>query len=62
MQFFVDTADMAEIKSPATSGPPGGVASPWFVTKSGKEFTDIISEIRAIVPGPDWSKTRQTIA
>jgi transaldolase len=62
MKFFVDTADTAEIKSPPTSGLSGGVTNPWFVTKSGKKFTDIFSEIRASVPGPDWSRTGRTIA
>jgi transaldolase len=49
MKFFVDTADTAEIKSPAASGPPGGItANPSFMVNTGENFTDIISEIRAI--------------
>jgi transaldolase len=58
MKFFVDTADTAEIKSPAVSGLPGGVtADPSLVTKTGKKFTDIIHEIRVLVFGARGSGT-----
>jgi transaldolase len=53
MKFFVDTADTAVIKSLAASGLLDGVtANPSLVAKIGKKFTDIIREIRDVVPGP----------
>ncbi|HEY6432919.1 MAG TPA: fructose-6-phosphate aldolase [Acetobacteraceae bacterium] len=53
MKFFVDTADVAEIKSLADSGLLDGVTTnPSLVAKSGKRMRDIIAEICAIVPGP----------
>jgi transaldolase len=53
MKFFVDTADIAEIKSLADSGLLDGVTTnPSLVAKTGKKFTDTIAEICAIVSGP----------
>jgi transaldolase len=53
MQFFVDTADTAESKSLAANGLPDGVpANPSLVGGTGKNFTDIIREICAVVAGP----------
>jgi transaldolase len=53
MKFFVDTAEVAEIKSLAESGLLDGVTTnPSLVAKSGKRMRDVIAEISAIVPGP----------
>lgn len=53
MKFFVDTADVAEIKSLAESGLLDGVTTnPSLVAKAGRQMRDIIAEICAIVPGP----------
>jgi len=53
MKFFVDTADVAEIKSLAQSGLLDGVTTnPSLVAKAGRQMHDIIAEICAIVPGP----------
>jgi len=53
MKFFVDTADIADIKSLASSGLLDGVTTnPSLVAKTGKKFADVIREICAIVPGP----------
>ena len=53
MKFFVDTAEVAEIKSLAESGLLDGVTTnPSLVAKSGKRMRDVIAEICAIVPGP----------
>lgn len=53
MKFFVDTADVAEIKSLAASGLLDGVTTnPSLVAKAGRQMRDIIAEICAIVPGP----------
>ncbi len=53
MKFFVDTADVAEIKDLAATGLLDGVTTnPSLVAKAGRDFKDIIAEICAIVPGP----------
>ncbi len=53
MKFFVDTADVAEIKLLAASGLLDGVTTnPSLVAKSGRAMRDVIAEICAIVPGP----------
>jgi transaldolase len=53
MKFFVDTADIAEIRSLTSSGLLDGVTTnPSLVAKTGKKFADVIREICAIVPGP----------
>ena len=53
MKFFVDTADVAEIKLLAASGLLDGVTTnPTLVAKSGRRMADVIAEICAIVPGP----------
>ncbi len=53
MKFFVDTADVAEIKQLAASGLLDGVTTnPSLVAKSGRAMRDVISEICAVVPGP----------
>lgn len=53
MKFFVDTADLAEIRELAESGLLDGVTTnPSLVAKSGGNFIDTIAEICRIVPGP----------
>ena len=53
MKFFVDTADIAEIRELAATGLVDGVTTnPSLVAKSGRQFLDAIKEICAIVPGP----------
>ena len=53
MKFFVDTADVAEIKELAATGLLDGVTTnPTLVQKAGREFKTIIAEICAAVPGP----------
>lgn len=54
MEFFVDTADLAEIKELHATGLLDGVTTnPSLVAKSGhKDFISLIKEIAAIVPGP----------
>ena len=53
MKFFVDTADVAEIKELAATGLLDGVTTnPSLVAKAGRDFKEIIHEIAAIVPGP----------
>jgi transaldolase len=53
MKFFVDTADVAEIRSLAASGLLDGVTTnPSLVAKSGRPMLEVIREIADIVPGP----------
>lgn len=54
MKFFVDTADLNDIKDLAASGLLDGVTTnPSLVAKSGhKSFIDLIKEICSIIPGP----------
>jgi transaldolase len=53
MKFFVDTADVAEIKDLAASGLLDGVTTnPSLIMKSGRPMLEVIKEICAIVPGP----------
>lgn len=53
MQFFVDTADVAEIEDLAATGMVDGVTTnPSLVAKTGRDFTDVLKEICAIVAGP----------
>jgi transaldolase len=54
MKFFVDTADIAEIKDLAATGLLDGVTTnPSLVAQSGaKSFIELIDKICEIVPGP----------
>lgn len=53
MKFFIDTADIKEIKDLAATGMVDGVTTnPTLAAKSGKKFVDLIAEICAVVPGP----------
>ena len=53
MKFFVDTADIAEIRPLAASGLLDGVTTnPSLVAKTGKKFLDVLADICAVVPGP----------
>jgi transaldolase len=53
MKFFVDTADVAEIKELAATGLLDGVTTnPSLVAKAKRDFKEIIAEICATVPGP----------
>ncbi len=53
MKFFIDTADLAEIRDLAATGLVDGVTTnPSLIAKSGGKFLDVVKEICAIVPGP----------
>lgn len=54
MKFFVDTADLNEIKSLASTGLLDGVTTnPSLVAKSGaKSFIDLIAQICELIEGP----------
>ena len=53
MKFFVDTAEIEEIKSLSELGLVDGVTTnPSLIYKSGKDFKEVIKEIARIISGP----------
>jgi transaldolase len=53
MKFFLDSADIGEIRDLAATGLVDGVTTnPSLIAKSGGTFIDMVKEICAIVPGP----------
>ena len=53
MKFFIDTANIAEIKEAASLGVLDGVTTnPSLVAKEGKDFRKLLEEICSIVDGP----------
>jgi len=63
MDFFVDTADVAEIRELASLGLLDGVTTnPSLIAKAGRDFKMIIAEICEIVPGPVSAEVAATDA
>lgn len=61
MKFFVDTADIAEIKDLADTGLLDGVTTnPSLVAKSGRQFLDLVAEICEVVNGPVSAEVAST--
>ena len=53
MKFFVDTADIADIKEMADTGLLDGVTTnPSLIAKSGRDFMEVTREICDLVDGP----------
>jgi len=53
MQFFIDTADVGEIKKALAMGLCDGVTTnPSLVARTGRRFSEVLKEITALVPGP----------
>ena len=53
MKFFVDTADIDEIKNLASTGLLDGVTTnPSLIKKAGKDFIPLVKEICKVVSGP----------
>lgn len=53
MQFFIDTAEVSEIKAASELGLVDGVTTnPSLIAKSGRDFREVITEIAALVDGP----------
>ncbi len=53
MKFFIDTADVKEIREAYALGLVDGVTTnPSLIAKSGRKFKDVIKEIASIVDGP----------
>ena len=52
MKFFIDTADIAEIRELAATGLVDGVTTnPSLIAKTGRNFLETIAEICDVVPG-----------
>ncbi|MEQ8804180.1 MAG: fructose-6-phosphate aldolase [Rhodospirillales bacterium] len=63
MKFFVDTADVADIKRLNDTGLVDGVTTnPSLIAKSGRDFIDVIKEICALVDGPVSAEVTATDA
>lgn len=63
MKFFVDTADIAEIRDLAESGLLDGVTTnPTLVAKAGRDFTEILKDICDVVDGPVSAEVTATDA
>lgn len=53
MKFFIDSAEVNEIKEIASFGMVDGVTTnPSLIAKSGKDFKTVIAEICAVISGP----------
>ena len=53
MKFFIDTAEVSEIRSAHELGLVDGVTTnPSLIAKSGRDFKEVITEITGIVDGP----------
>lgn len=53
MKFFVDTAEIDEIRDLADTGLVDGVTTnPSLIHKSGRDFLEVIAEICDLIPGP----------
>ena len=61
MKFFVDTADVDEIRKANDMGVICGVTTnPSLIAKSGRKFEDVIREITSIVDGPISGEVKAT--
>lgn len=61
MKFFIDTADVDEIRDLAATGLLDGVTTnPSLIMKSGKDFIPLIEEICDIVDGPVSAEVAST--
>ena len=53
MKFFIDSAEIAEIRELALTGLVDGITTnPSLIKQSGRDFIEVITEICALVPGP----------
>ncbi|MEZ4471087.1 MAG: fructose-6-phosphate aldolase [bacterium] len=53
MKFFIDTADVNEIREAAALGLVDGVTTnPSLVARTGRKFADVIAEICSVIDGP----------
>ncbi|MCI4660575.1 MAG: fructose-6-phosphate aldolase [Neomegalonema sp.] len=63
MKFFIDTAEIDQIRELADTGMVDGVTTnPSLIAKSGRNFIEVIAEIAEIVPGPVSAEVTATDA
>jgi transaldolase len=63
MKFFVDTADVAEIRDLCATGLVDGVTTnPSLVAKTGRDFFEVLNEICGLVDGPVSAEVTATEA
>lgn len=63
MKFFIDSADIAEIRDLAETGLVDGITTnPSLVAKTGRSFVEVVKEICDIVPGPVSAEVTATDA
>ena len=61
MKFFVDTAEIKDIRDLHATGLLDGVTTnPSLIAKSGRDFKEVIREICSIVPGPVSAEVAST--
>lgn len=61
MKFFIDTAEVEEIRSANDMGIICGVTTnPSLIAKSGRDFSAVIQEIASIVDGPISGEVKAT--
>jgi len=61
MRFFLDTANIEEIKQANDMGVICGVTTnPSIIAKEGRDFTEVIAEIASIVDGPISGEVKPT--
>lgn len=61
MKFFVDTAEIKDIRDLHATGLLDGVTTnPSLIAKSGRDFKEVIKEICEIVPGPVSAEVAST--
>ncbi|MCR5802072.1 MAG: fructose-6-phosphate aldolase [Lachnospiraceae bacterium] len=61
MKFFIDTADVNEIREANEMGIICGVTTnPSLIAKSGRDFNEVIKEITSIVDGPISGEVKAT--
>jgi transaldolase len=59
MKFFVDTADTKEIAELVETGLLDGVTTnPSLISKSGRDFLEVVAEIAKLVPGAGLCRGR----
>ena len=61
LRFFIDTANVEEIKTATDMGVICGVTTnPSLIAKEGRDFTEVIKEITTIVDGPISGEVKAT--